>query len=280
MFGSNKVRHEKYIKQTWVASVTAGEWIAGGIVGGALIGGIGANKAAGQQAGAANHATDTQLQMFDKTQQNLSPYMDAGTGALTQLTQGIQPGGSLMPQSYTPYTMDMYKNSPEYQLTQNNQADAITGAENRASLGGGANSNNMKSLMNWTQGNSVGGYQSGLNDYMQQFLTGNQARAQQFNTLDTVSGSGQNAAAGLGALSANVGQNVGNNIIGAGNANAAGTVGVSNALTSGIGQGYNAWIQQQYLNGSGGNGMDPAMLAANGINPSTGNIANTGGAMP
>ena len=179
-----------------------------------------------------------------------------------------------MPQSYTPYTMDMFKNSPEYQLTQNNQADAITGAENRSSLGGGANSNNMKSLMNWTQGNSMSGYSTGLNDYMSQFMTGNQARAQQFGTLQTAAGSGQNAAAGLGALSANVGQIVGQNIIGAGNAQAAGTMGITNAAAGGIGQGYNQWLQSQYMNNQN---FDPTMLSSNGINPNTGNIANTGG---
>jgi hypothetical protein len=141
----------------------------------------------------------------------------------------------------------------------NQNADALNASENASSKSGGMNSNNMKALMDWTQGNTLKGYGTGLNDYMSQFLTGNQARAQQFNTLNTVAGSGQNAAASLGGMSTNVGANIGSNMIGAGNAQAAGTVGVSNALTSGLGQGYNSWLQNQYMNNAYSNSMNTQM---------------------
>lgn len=234
-------------------------WVAAAVIGGAVIGAYGSNKAAGQQAGAANNATAAQLSMFDTTQQNLKPYMDAGTGVLPQITAGVAPGGSLMPQSYTPYDMNTFMNSPEYKLMMNQNADALNASENASSKSGGMNSNNMKALMDWTQGNTLKGYGTGLNDYMSQFLTGNQARAQQFNTLNTVAGSGQNAAASLGGMSTNVGANIGSNMIGAGNAQAAGTVGVSNALTSGLGQGYNSWLQNQYMNNAYSNSMNTQM---------------------
>ena len=168
-------------------------------------------------------------------------------------SSGKKGDGSLMPQSYTPYDMKAFENSPEYQIMQNQTQNAVDAAGNQSSMTGGANSNNMKSLMGWTQGNALQGYSSGLNDYMSQFLQGNQAKAQQFNTLSGVAGMGQNAAANLGGFSTQVGGQIGQNMIGAGNANAAGTVGISNAMTSGIGQGYNQWLQSQYLQNAPGN---------------------------
>lgn len=247
-------------------------WVGTAVVASAVIGGIGSNMAAGQQAGAANNATQAQLSMFNKTQANLKPYMDVGTSVLPQITAGTQPGGALMPKSYTPYDMNSFMNSPEYQLMMQQNMQGLNASQNASSLHGGANSNNMKSLIDWTQGNTLQGYNSGLNNYIQQFLTGNQATAQQFNTLNTVAGSGQNAAASLGGMSTNVGQSIGQNIIGAGNATAAGTMGVTNALAGGIGQGYNQWLQQNYMNM---NTPDPSLYGYSG--PSTMMMPGGGG---
>lgn len=68
-------------------------WVAVGVGGAALVGDIAssmissnaAQSAANTQAQSANTATQAQLQMFGQTQQNLAPYMGAGTNALTQL---------------------------------------------------------------------------------------------------------------------------------------------------------------------------------------------------
>lgn len=223
-------------------------WSTVAIAGGAVIGGALSYLGSSKQAGAAGDATAAQLQMFGTTQRNLQPFMTAGAGALPQITEGTQPGGALMPKSYTPYDMNTFQNSPEYQLMLQQNQNALGASQNASSLRGGSNSNNMKSLMDWTQGNTLSGYQSGLGDYIKQFLTGNQATEQQFGTLSSVAGMGQNAAANLGGMSTKVGENIGSNITDAGNANAAGYVGVGNALNSGIGQGYNSWMQNQYLN--------------------------------
>jgi hypothetical protein len=228
----------------------------GAAVGGAVVGGLFSNHAANTQAGAAADASNAQLNMFGQTQKNLDPYMKAGEGAVSQLVQGTQPGGALMPQSYTPYDMNTFMNSPEYKLMMQQQEAGLNASQNASSLTGGANSNNMKSLINWTQGNTMGAYGSGLNDYIQQFMTGNQAKAQQYNTLSGVASSGQNAAAGMGGFATQVGGQIGGNIIGAGNAQAAGTVGVGNAITGSANQGYQAWLQQQYMSQNNPNAMN------------------------
>lgn len=221
--------------------------IGTGIVSGA-VGLRGADIASSRQADASQRAIEAQQAMFAQTQKNLQPYMQAGEGALGQLVSGTQPGGALMPESYKQYGMEQFQASPEYQaMMQQNQA-AMGASANLSSLSGGANANNMRSLMNWTQGNTIQGYQAGLGDYMKQFMAGNQAREQQFNTLQTMAGSGQSAAAGLGGVSANVGSNIGSNIADIGSAQAAGIMGQAGAIQGAIGGGYNAYLQGQYAN--------------------------------
>ena len=236
-------------------------WVGTAIVGSALIGGISSNSAANTQASAANNATAAQLGMYNQTAANVAPWLTAGQGALSQLVTGTQPGGGLMPSSYTPYGLPQFQASPEYQNMQMQDQNAINASLNASSKTGGMNSNNLKGLIGWTQGNATSQYATGLNDYITQFLQGNQAKANQFYTLNTLSQGGQGAALQQGTISANVGQNVGSNIIGAGNAQAAGTVGVGNAITGGISSGYNQYLQQQYLTAltgqSSGLGYDP-----------------------
>lgn len=61
-------------------------WIVGGaILGGSVLGAVASDRAAGKQAGAAGDASRVQQNMFDTTQQNLSPYMQTGTASLSQL---------------------------------------------------------------------------------------------------------------------------------------------------------------------------------------------------
>lgn len=88
----------------------AGIGVAGSI-GGALIGSNAANNAAAEQAQAANHAADLQYQasqnalgfqkeQYNQGQQNLAPWLNSGTGALSNLDymMGISPRS---PSSFT-----------------------------------------------------------------------------------------------------------------------------------------------------------------------------------
>lgn len=68
-------------------------WVAVAIAGGAIIGGISSSNAANTQAGAARNATDAQLQMFNRVQQNLQPYQQSGVGALNSLDYLLGIGG-------------------------------------------------------------------------------------------------------------------------------------------------------------------------------------------
>ena len=235
-------------------------WIAVAVVGSSLISGFGAQSAADTQASAANNATDAQLGMFNQTQANAAPWLTAGQSSLKDLVAGIQPGGQFAMTPYTPFTMDQFHQDPGYQFQLQQGTNALTNAMSKS---GGANSNNLKGLINFSQGLASTDYQQALNNYIQQFQLGNQTKQQAYNNTAGISATGLSSALGQGQISANVGQNVGSNIIGAGNAQAAGTVGVANALTGGISSGYNQWLQQQYLNKGnfGGSYISPTDLS-------------------
>lgn len=226
-------------------------WVAAAIIGGSVVSGYMGSEAsqgaADTQAQSAREATAAQQAMFNQTQQNVAPWLQAGQGALSQLVSGTQPGGALMPTQYTPFTMDQFRSSPGYQFQMQQGQNALT---NAASLSGGMNSNNLKGLLGYSQGLAGQDFQTQLNNYMQQFQLGNQGRQQEFANLSTLSQGGLGAGLQQGQIGANVGQSIGGNIIGAGNARAAGQIGSANALGQGISGAYNQYLQQQFMNPS------------------------------
>jgi hypothetical protein len=219
-------------------------WVAAAeVVGGALIQGDAAKSAANTQAGAANNATQAQLSMFNTTQQNLSPFIKSGTNALGTLNSelGIGPGGTFNPNAplVKPFTASDYQQSPGYAWEKSQGIDAV---QNSASAGGGIKGGNtLKALDTFGTGLASTDFQQAWQNYMAQ-------QQQQYGMLNNLVGSGQNAAAGLGAISANVGGQVGSNIIGAGNARAAGQIGQANAVTGGL----NSLAQIAFLQQNGG----------------------------
>lgn len=68
-------------------------------IGGAKVSSDAAKSAASTQADAAKVAADAQLQMFNKIQQNLAPYMTAGSNALASL-QGLTGTGAGVPHGF------------------------------------------------------------------------------------------------------------------------------------------------------------------------------------
>jgi hypothetical protein len=70
---------------------------------------------------------------------------------------------------------------------------------------------------------------------------------QTYNFLSSVSGQGQSAAAGVGAAGINTANNIANNQMGVGNAQAAGIVGGSNALSNGLAGATNAYQWNQLM---------------------------------
>ena len=130
----------------------------------------------------------------------------------------------------------------------NNQT-AQSGFNNRLQVGA---FNNQAAQQQFLNQNAVTGLNNANTQYQDQSqLTRQQLNnsnlQQQFSNLNTLSQTGLGAGLQQGQIGANTAQSIGQNIIGAGNAQAAGQIGSANAITGAIGQGYNAYLQSQFL---------------------------------
>lgn len=190
-------------------------------IGGSILGADAAKKGAKAQARAAGEATAEQRRQFDLINQQNAPYRQAGEQALNQL-MGLY-GLSGQPADYSGF-----ENSPDYQFAQQQGEQSLL--RNRAALGG-------------LQGGQTGAA-------LQQFGQGlaSQQLGNYRNSLMGILGSGQQAAQFTGQAGFNTGQSIGQNMIGAGNAQAAGRLAGANALIGGIGglgQAAQDWFQNR-----------------------------------
>jgi hypothetical protein len=196
--------------------------IATAIVGSAVVGGIvasnSASKAANAQKDAAQLASNTELEQYRQNREDMQPWREAGQGALKQMTEGTAAGGDFN----RDFTLSDFTQDPGYQfrMDQGTRALESSAAARGGALGGGA----LKGLARYGQDYASGEYQNAYNRF-------NNDRTQRFNRLASLAGVGQTATRDVAQQGAQVASNVGNNIIGAGNAQASSYVGQGNAIS-------------------------------------------------
>jgi hypothetical protein len=221
-------------------------------VGGAAVIGAGASMyGASQQAGAAKNAASVQQNMYNQTTGNESQFLQSGqaaTGQLNYLLGEGTPGQNNEPMSSAsgafgslnaPFTADTFKSmSPAYnfQLQQGaqgtlNQDSGAQGAESGAAL---------KDLQSYNQNFANTSFNNAFNQYQTQ-------QNNVFGRLSSLATMGQGAASNQATGASTFAGNIGNSMMTAGGAQAAGTVGAANALGGGLS---NAAIWAQY--GGGG----------------------------
>jgi len=207
------------------------------------------NKAAGIATAAGQQATDAQNQATAAANANSQPFIQAGQGAVSNLSQLMAPGGQLT-QGYgqfTAPTAEQAAQTPGYQFQLQQGLSALQNSA--AARGGLLSTGTAKNLEQYAQGVASSNYQNtysnALNAYNTNFNTFNTGQNNLYNRLYGLAGMGANSAsslnsvnqAGANNLTGNMlhtAQLVGNDIMGVGNAQAAGIVGGSNALTGGI----------------------------------------------
>jgi hypothetical protein len=238
-----------------------------------------AKSAANTQANSAAAAEAQQNAQFEQTQGNLQPFINAGTSAIGSLQSltGTNAGGNPLtaPLSATSLngqfapTQAQLASTPGYQF-QLQQGELAIGNQN-ASLGLAGSGAEGKGLVNYAEGlagTTLATQQAIFQQNFQNSLTQQQAT---LGELTQQTGSGQNAAAGLGALGLQTQNSVSALTTGAGAAQAAGTIGAANALTGGINSATNAatsgLTQAALINSLNGNGMFGAATNT----PGTGN---------
>ena len=213
-----------------------------------------AGSAASKQQQAANNATQANLQMFNETQQNLQPYVNAGNSANDQLSSllGTNAGGNPLTSYFGPVTPNLatVAQTPGYQF---NLYQGLKATQNNAaSRGLGVSGAALKGAANYATGLADSTYQNQFNN-----LVTNQNNV--YNRLLGQAQLGENAAAGLGTAATQTGNSIASNDIGAGNAAAAGTIGAANALSGAVNNAA-ANVQNLYLfnalsKSSGGKGI-------------------------
>lgn len=175
--------------------------ITSGIFGGADA----ASDAANVQSAGYDAAIAEQRRQFDINQETLSPFIDAGTDALTQeLAYLGLAGADAQQQAYDDFLL-----SPNQQFLQQQGEQAIT--RNAAATGGLQGGNVLKELQTYGQG------------------TASQALSEQLNRLASLRGGSQTAATNLSSFGTSMSNNVANSLIGQSEANASGILGAQQA---------------------------------------------------
>ena len=211
-------------------------------IGGAAIAGAGASiyssnvqanaidSAAQQQAAAAQTASQQQMAMFNQVQQNITPFMNAGQGALTQLQglTGTGEGGNPLTAPLTSQfqpTMAQLEQTPGYQFSLDQGLKATQNSY--AAQGLGASGAAMKGAANYAQGLASTTYQ-------QQFQNNLSQNAQIASILQNQVNTGANAAAGLSNAGIQSTALSNQAAMSGAAATAAGTVGAANAYAGGV----------------------------------------------
>lgn len=197
-----------------VTAIGGGLSALGSIASG-IVGSDAASQAAQEQAQAYSQAQQFQQNVYNQTEQNLSPYVSTGTNALYSLANllGLS-GGSSGQGSGATAAYQAFTDTPYYQfpLQQGEQSLDQSAAARGLTLSGGQ----MNALQNYAE--NYAGQQYG--NYM--------------SSLSGLANLGSSAASSLGSQGNSAASTLLNALSGQGNALAAGTTSSNSALMSGL----------------------------------------------
>ena len=228
---------------------------------GSLISSNAATSAANTQAQAADQASQNSLNEFNETKATLAPFVGAGSTANSALLASLGLGGTgknilaangINGLTFQP-TQAQLEATPGYKfdLNQGEQGVAASNAASGRGISGAAlagAADYATGLANNTLTTQDSIFQNNLNNVL--------------SPLQSEATLGENAAATTGQQGVQATQNANSALIGGANAQAAGTVGSANALTSGLSSAgsapLNYMLYSQLLNGGGGSLGDPS----------------------
>lgn len=205
-------------------------WVAGAVVGSAIIGSQASKSAASTQAQAARESGDIQREIFERQVELGRPYREAGELALNKLIP--------LATQYTPFGMQQFQQDPGYGFR---MSEGMKALERSAAARGG--------LMSGATGKALQrfGQEMGLQEYQNAFNRYQAERQAQLNPLQSLAGVGQTTSQQLAGQAGQLGQSLGEATQAAAAARASGYVGGANALTSALGTGLNYYQGQNYL---------------------------------
>jgi len=197
-----------------------------------------ANRAAKEQAGAADRATAAQERATAQARADREPWRQAGMTALEQMQSG-------MDEFNRPFSMADFQADPgaKYRQDLGNENLTNTMASRGSLLSGAA----LKAASKFNQDFASQEYGNAYNRY-----TSN--RDAKYNRLASLAGVGQVQANQNAASAINLGQNTSDNLLQQGNARASGYIGTGNALANGVNQFGDWYAKNQALNGATNSG--------------------------
>jgi len=207
-----------------IAAVSGGSSIIGGAMKGRA-----AKRAANAQVAAAAEATRLQREMYDQQRAMQAPYQQAGiTGQnrfMELLGLGDNTGASDFGRYGRDFAMSDYEADPGYafRLAEGNKALERSAAARGMVLSGQM----FKGLQRYGQDMASQEYQNAFNRYQTN-------RTNQLNPLQGLMASGQGAANVMTGAAGQLGTQIGENAMGAGNARASGYVGSANAYADAV----------------------------------------------
>jgi len=218
--------------------------IAAVTVGGSLIGANASRSAASTQANAAAQASDAQRAMFERQVELQEPFRQAGLKGQNRLLELLGLGEDKTAPGYGKYAtaefgMDKFTADPGYAFRMSEGMKALE--RSAAARGGLLSGATLKGTQRYGQDLASQEYQNAFNRYQAE-------RVGTLNPYQALAGTAQSSANVLTNAAGNLGGQLGSNIIGAGNAQAAGQIGQANAIVGGLGQGINFYQNQQLLN--------------------------------
>jgi hypothetical protein len=214
-------------------------WVAGAVVGSALIGGSASKSAASAQAAAADRSAEGQERMFERQVELSEPWRKAGEQALNKLIPLTD---------YQNFGMDQFRADPGYSFR---MSEGMKGLERSAAARGGLLSGStLKGVQRFGQDLASQEYTNAFNRYQTE-------RAARLQPLQSLAGVGQTTAQQIGQAGMQTAQNIGETQMSGAAARASGYVGQANALTGALNTGLNYYQGQQLMNRlapSGGGG--------------------------
>jgi hypothetical protein len=219
-------------------------FVAAAVVGGAYLSSQASKKAAGTQSAAADRATDAQERMFERQVELQEPFREAGMAGQNRLLELLGLGKDKTAADFGKYAsaefgMNKFTADPGYAFR---VSEGMKALDRTAAARGGLISGSA------LRGATRYGQEMGSQEYQNAFNRYQTTRTNTLNPFASLAGVAQSSANTLTNAAGQFGNQMGANIIGAGNAAAAGQVGSANAIAQGLGQGVNFYQNQQMMN--------------------------------
>jgi len=210
-----------------------------GAIGGGLISANASSKAAKTAAGAADQSTQLQREMWQQGRADQAPWLEAGTNALNQMR-------GQTPTPWKNFTMADYQADPGYSFRLTEGLDALD--KSAAARGGLLSGRTLKGAQRYGQDLASQEYGAAYGRYNTNQTNALNREDMGYNRNAALAGVGQTVANNMAGQGQTAATNIGNGINAAGQATAAGQMGIGNSINNAIGTAASSYNQANILN--------------------------------